>query len=156
MLFRSRRLREQVPDIVLTSDIIVGFPGETTPEFEDTLSLIEEVRFDALFTFIFSPREGTPAASMEDPMPMEEKKANFQRLVDAQNAISAEKHAAYIGRRLRCLVDGVGEEMGYPLVARTPGNRLVRLENGEECLVGSFREVEITGANTWSLTGRLV
>ena len=155
-LDKVRRLREQVPDIVLTSDIIVGFPGETTPEFEDTLSLIEEVRFDALFTFIFSPREGTPAASMEDPMPMEEKKANFQRLVDAQNAISAEKHAAYIGRRLRCLVDGVGEEMGYPLVARTPGNRLVRLENGEECLVGSFREVEITGANTWSLTGRLV
>ena len=155
-LDKVRRLREQVPDIVLTSDIIVGFPGETTPEFEDTLSLIEEVRFDALFTFIFSPREGTPAASMEDPMSMEEKKANFQRLVDAQNAISAEKHAAYIGRRLRCLVDGVGEEMGYPLVARTPGNRLVRLENGEECLVGSFREVEITGANTWSLTGRLV
>lgn len=155
-LDKVRRLREQVPDIVLTSDIIVGFPGETTAEFEDTLSLIEEVEFDALFTFIFSPREGTPAATMEDPMPMEEKKANFQRLVDAQNAISARKHAAYIGKRLRCLVDGVGEEMGYPLVARTPGNRLVRLENGEECLVGSFRQVEITGANTWSLTGRLV
>ena len=154
-LDKVRRLREQVPDIVLTSDIIVGFPGETTPEFEETLSLIEEVRYDALFTFIFSPRRGTPAEKMEDPMPMAEKKANFQRLVDAQNAISAQKHAAYIGKTVRCLIDGLCAEEGFDLTARTPGNRLVRLEKGEESLIGTFREVEITGANTWSLWGRL-
>ncbi len=154
-LDKVKRLREQVPDVVLTSDIIVGFPGETTPEFEETLSLIEQVRYDALFTFIYSPREGTPGAKMEDPMPMTEKKANFQRLVDAQNAISAEKHAAYVGKTVRCLVDGASEESGFALTARTPGNRLVRIEEGGEELIGTFQQVEITGANTWSLWGRL-
>ncbi len=154
-LDKVRRLREQVPDVVITSDIIVGFPGETTPEFEDTLSLIEEVEYDALFTFIYSPREGTPGAKMPDPMPMSEKKANFQRLVDAQNAISARKHAAYMGKTLRCLIDGVCEEEGFALTARTPGNRLVRVKEGGEDLIGTFRNVTITGANTWSLWGEL-
>ena len=154
-LAKVKALREQVPDVVITSDVIVGFPGETTAEFEDTLSLVEEVGFDALFTFIFSPRVGTPAAGMDDPTPMTEKKANFQRLVDAQNAISAQKHAAYIGKTLRCLVDGVCQEEGFALTARTPGNRLVRLETGGEELIGQYLDVEITGANTWSLWGRL-
>ena len=154
-LDKVKRLREQIPDVVITSDIIVGFPGETTPEFEDTLSLIEEVEYDALFTFIYSPREGTPGAKMPDPMPMVEKKANFQRLVDAQNAISAKKHAAYMGKTLRCLIDGVCEEEGFALTARTPGNRLVRVKEGGEDLIGTFRNVTITGANTWSLWGEL-
>ena len=154
-LDKVRRLREQIPGVVLTSDVIVGFPGETTAEFEDTLSLVEEVGYDALFTFIFSPRPGTPAAEMDDPIPMAEKKANFQRLVDAQNAISAKKHAAYIGKTVRCLIDGVCEEEGFALTARTPGNRLVRVETGGEDLIGTYRDVEITGANTWSLWGKL-
>ena len=154
-LDKVKRLREQIPDVVITSDIIVGFPGETTPEFEDTLSLIEEVEYDALFTFIYSPREGTPGAKMPDPMPMVEKKANFQRLVDAQNAISAKQHAAYMGKTLRCLIDGVCEEEGFALTARTPGNRLVRVKEGGEDLIGTFRNVTITGANTWSLWGEL-
>ena len=154
-LDKVRRLREAVPGVVLTSDIIVGFPGETTPEFEETLSLIEEVRYDALFTFIYSPREGTPGARMPDPMPMAEKKANFQRLVDAQNAISAEKHAAYMGKTLRCLIDGACEEEGFALTARTPGNRLVRVKEGSEDLIGTFQNVTVTGANTWSLWGEL-
>ncbi|MDE6107987.1 MAG: tRNA (N6-isopentenyl adenosine(37)-C2)-methylthiotransferase MiaB [Oscillospiraceae bacterium] len=154
-LDKVRRLREQVPDVVITSDIIVGFPGETTAEFEDTLSLVEEVQYDALFTFIYSPREGTPGAKMPDPMPMSEKKANFQRLVDTQNAISAQKHAAYIGKTLRCLVDGLCEEEGFALTARTPGNRLVRVKEGDESLIGTFQDVTITGANTWSLWGEL-
>ena len=154
-LDKVRRLREQVPDVVITSDVIVGFPGETTEEFDDTLSLIEEVRFYALFTFIYSPREGTPAAKMEDPMPMAQKKANFQRLVDAQNAISAEKHAAWVGRTVRCLIDGVSPEEGYTLTARTPGNRLVRLTDGDESLVGTYQDIELTGSNTWSFFGKL-
>ena len=154
-LDKVKRLRQAVPGIVLTSDIIVGFPGETTPEFEETLSLIEEVRYDALFTFIYSPREGTPGAKMPDPMPMEEKKANFMRLVEAQNVISAQKHAEYVGKTLRCLIDGKSDEAGCALTARTPGNRLVRVEAGEESLIGTFRDIEITSANTWSLWGKL-
>ena len=149
-----RRLRELIPDVVLTSDVIVGFPGETEAEFEETLSLLEEVRFDSLFTFIFSPRVGTPAAQMDDPMPHQQKQANFQRLVDLQNQISAEKHAAYVGKTLRCLIDGDSGDARYPLAARTPGNRLVRLDGPAE-LIGQFRQVRITDANTWSLFGEL-
>jgi len=147
-----RRLRALIPDIVLTSDVIVGFPGETTPEFEETLTLLEEVRFDALFTFLYSPRPGTPAARLEDPMPREEKLKNFNRLVELQNRISAQKHAAYIGSVQRCLVDGRCDDGEWALTARTPGNRLVRL-NGPEDLIGQFVPVKITGANTWSLFG---
>jgi tRNA-2-methylthio-N6-dimethylallyladenosine synthase len=155
-LEKVKALRERVPGMVITSDVIVGFPGETTEEFEDTLSLIEEVRFDALFTFIYSPRKGTPAAEMPDPMSRGDKLANFNRLVAAQDAVSAEKHAAYIGQTVRCLVDGKGEDSEFALTARTPGNRLVRLADGGEELIGTFRDVKITGANTWSLTGELV
>ena len=149
-----RRLRALLPDIVLTSDVIVGFPGETTPEFEETLTLLEEVRFDALFTFLYSPRPGTPAAKLDDPMPREEKLQNFNRLVDLQNQISAQKHAAYLGSVQRCLVDGLCEDGEWTLTARTPGNRLVRLK-GPEDLIGQFVPVKITGANTWSLFGEL-
>ena len=95
-----------LPDLVLTSDVIVGFPGETEEEFEETITLIEQVRYDALFTFIFSPRKGTPAASMDDPTGKEEKNRRFDRLCNVQNDISVEIHKAYIGRTLRCLVDG--------------------------------------------------
>lgn len=153
-LEKIRALRTLIPDIVLTSDVIVGFPGETGAEFEDTLKLLEEVRFDALFTFIFSPRQGTPAAAMDDPMPREEKLANFNRLTALQDAISEEKHAAYIGKTVRCLIDGVSDDQRYDLTARTPGNRLVRVVGGRDAL-GQFRDVKITGANKWSLFGEL-
>ena len=153
-LEKIRDLKSLIPDIVLTSDIIVGFPGETTEEFEDTLKVLEEVRFDALFTFIYSPRVGTPAAKMEDPMPREEKLANFNRLVALQDTSSEEKHAAYIGKTVRCLLDGVSDDPRYDLTARTPGNRLVRVTGDREAL-GQFRDVKITGANKWSLFGEL-
>jgi len=147
-------LRALIPDVVLTSDIIVGFPGETQAEFEETLDLLERVRFDALFTFIYSPRAGTPAAQMPDPTPREAKLKNFNRLVELQNQISAQKHAAYVGRTLRCLVDGLSGEESFPLSARTPGNRLIRVKGGGE-LIGRFVNVKVTGANTWSLFGEL-
>ena len=148
-------LKSLIPDIVLTSDVIVGFPGETTGEFEDTLKVLEEVRYDALFTFIYSPRVGTPAASMPDPMSREEKLANFNRLTALQDKISEEKHAAYVGKTLRCLIDGVSEDEKFDLTARTPGNRLVRL-TGDKSAVGQFRDVKITDSNKWSLFGELV
>ena len=154
-LDKIRALRALIPDIVLTSDVIVGFPGETTPEFEDTLKVLEEVRFDALFTFIYSPRVGTPAAKMDDPMSREEKLQNFNRLVALQDSISEEKHAAYIGKTMRCLVDGESGDSRYPLSARTPGNRLVRL-TGDPAVIGQFVQVKITDANKWSLFGEMV
>ena len=148
-------LRARISDVVLTSDVIVGFPGETTAEFEETLSLIEQVRFDALFTFIYSPRKGTPAAEMDDPMSKEEKSANFNRLVEAQNRISLEKHQAYIGTVQRCLIDGESDDARCNLNARTPGNRLVHL-NGDLSLIGTFADVKITGCSTWALFGELM
>jgi len=140
-----------MPELVLTSDVIVGFPGETVEEFEETISLIEAVRYDSLFTFIFSPRPGTPAASMEDPTPKEEKNRRFDRLCAVQNSISEELHKAYIGKTMRCLVDGTDNEF---LTARTEGGRLVRL-SGDKSLIGTFANITITGATTWSLTGTL-
>ena len=147
-------LRERVPDIVLTSDVIVGFPGETAEEFEQTLSLVEEVRFDALFTFIYSPRRGTPAAELPDPMSKEEKSANFNRLVAAQDQISHEKHRAYVGTVQRCLVDGLSDDPRNNLNARTAGGRLVHL-TGDPALVGRFVDVKIIDCSTWALFGEL-
>ena len=140
-----------MPDLVLTSDVIVGFPGETEEEFEETISLIQQVHYDALFTFIFSPRTGTPAASMDDPTPKEEKNRRFDRLCAVQNAISEQIHQTYIGKTLRCLVDGQDKEL---LTARTEGGRLVRFA-GCNSLIGTFQNITITGATTWSLTGDL-
>ena len=146
-----RYAKSVMPDLVLTSDVIVGFPGETAEEFEETMTLIEQVRYDALFTFIFSPRAGTPAASMDDPTPKAEKNARFDRLCNLQNTISEEIHHAYVGKTLRCLVDGVD---GDQLTARTEGGRLIRFEGSEE-LIGQYIPVTVTGSTTWSLTGTL-
>ena len=140
-----------MPGLVLTSDVIVGFPGETEEEFEETVSLIQQVHYDSLFTFIFSPRTGTPSAKMEDPTPKEEKNRRFDRLCQVQNAISEEIHRGYIGSIQRCLVDGMD---GQLLTARTEGGRLVRFA-GDQALIGSFKDLRITGATTWSLTGEL-
>ena len=140
-----------MPDLVLTSDVIVGFPGETEAEFEETISLIQTVHYDALFTFIFSPRTGTPAASMEDPTPKEEKNRWFDKLCAVQNEISVQIHENYVGKTLRCLVDGVDKDM---LTARTEGGRLVRFAGCPE-LIGTYQNLTITGATTWSLTGEL-
>ena len=140
-----------MPDLVLTSDVIVGFPGETEEEFEETISLIEAVHYDSLFTFIFSPRPGTPAANMEDPTPKEEKSRRFDRLCEVQNRISVEIHNNYIGKTMRCLVDGRDKDL---LTARTEGGRLVRFA-GCDSLIGTYQNVKITGATTWSLIGEM-
>ena len=140
-----------MPDLVLTSDVIVGFPGETEEEFEETISLIKEVRYDSLFTFIFSPRTGTPAATMDDPTSKEEKNRRFDRLCAVQNRISEEIHESYVGKTMRCLIDGTDKDF---LTARTEGGRLVRF-TGDPSVIGSYRNITITGATTWSLTGEL-
>ena len=139
-----RYARRVMPDLVLTSDIIIGFPGETEAEAMDTVSLINEVHFDALFTFIFSPRPGTPAAKLDDPTPREEKQKWFDALCNAQNA--------YIGRTVRVLVEGESDDADWPLSARTEGNRLVRMK-GDKSLIGTFTTAKISGSNTWALYG---
>ncbi len=147
--------RKVMPNLVLTSDVIIGFPGETEAEAMDTVSLVEEAKFDALFTFIFSPRPGTPAAEMDDPVPRAEKQKWFDRLLEVQNAQSAAVHAACVGKTLRVLVDGESGDEAFPLSARTEGNRLVRLK-GDVSRIGTFASAKITGSNTWSLCGELL
>jgi tRNA-2-methylthio-N6-dimethylallyladenosine synthase len=147
--------RKYMPDIVLTSDIIVGFPGETEDEFNQTLYVLEQARFDALFTFIYSKREGTPAASMPDLVPKAEKQRRFDKLLQLQNAISEEKHAQYVGKTLRVLIDSASGDPRYPLSARTNGGRLVHL-CGDMDIIGSFQNAKITDSNTWALYGELI
>ena len=147
--------RKVMPELVLTSDVIIGFPGETEAEAMETVALVEQVRFDALFTFIFSPRPGTPAAKMDDPVPRAEKQVWFDRLCDAQNKISEEIHAQYVGRTLRCLIDGQSDDSRWPLTARTAGGRLVHLV-GDASAIGNYQDVKITDSNTWALFGEMV
>jgi tRNA-2-methylthio-N6-dimethylallyladenosine synthase len=141
--------RKHMPEIVITSDIIVGFPGETEEDFLDTLDVIEKAEFDALFTFIYSKRSGTPAADMEDFATREEKLDRFNRLLELQNSISEQKHAALVGTVQRVLVDGEAENELYPYNARTNGGRLVHIAGRAE--IGSFYDVLITDSNTWAL-----
>ena len=143
-----------MPDLVLTSDIIIGFPGETEDEAMDTVSLIREVRYDALFTFIYSPRPGTPAAKMPDPATRAEKQVWFDKLCDAQNEISAELHREYVGKSVKVLVDGESDDVRYPLSSRTAGGRLVHL-SGDKSLVGQYVTANITDSNTWALFGEV-
>ncbi len=147
--------KEVIPDIVLTSDVIVGFPGETDEEFEDTLDVLKKVRFDSLFTFIYSPRKGTPAAGMPDPFTREDKQRRFDRLLELQYAISAEKHAEYVGRTVRVLVDGETGDEKANLSSRTAGGRLVHIR-GDADNIGKFKDVKITGSTTWALFGEIV
>ena len=146
--------RKVMPELVLTSDVIIGFPGETEAEAMETVALVKEVEFDALFTFIFSPRPGTPAAKLDDPVPRAEKQVWFDRLCQAQNEISARRHAAYVGKTLRVLVDGETDDSRWPLSGRTAGGRLVHLV-GDRSAIGTYRYVTVTDSNTWALFGEL-
>ena len=151
-LEKVRYARSVMPELVLTSDIIIGFPGETEEEAMDTVALIQEVRYDALFTFIYSPRPGTPAAKLPDPASRAEKQVWFDRLLDAQNSISAGLHRAYVGKTVRVLVDGGSGDKTWPLSSRTAGGRLVHLK-GDHGLIGSYAEARIVDSNTWALFG---
>ena len=147
--------RKYMPDLVLTTDIIVGFPNESEEEFEDTIKLVEQVRYDAMFTFIYSKRVGTPAASMPDPYTREDKQRHFDRLTEVANRISGEKHKEYEGKTLRVLVDGETGRDEYNLSSRTNGGRLVHLK-GDKALIGRFVDVKITASNTWALYGEVL
>ena len=145
--------KEKIENVSLTSDIIVGFPGETYEDFKETLSLIREVEFTSLFTFIFSPRVGTPAEKMDDPVPAEEKSKWFQELLDVQEEIAAKRCSSMVGKTEKVLIESVKEKTGE-LNARTSGNIIVELE-GDKSLIGTFQNAEITSARNWILKGKL-
>ena len=143
--------KEKIHGLSLTSDIIVGFPGETYEDFKETISLVREVEFTSLFTFIYSPRVGTPAAKMDDPVPYEEKSKWFRELLDVQEEIAAKRCSEMVGSNLRVLVEGVNEKTGE-LNCRTSGNIVVEVPGSPE-LVGDFCNVQITKARNWILKG---
>lgn len=150
-----QRLREAAPGIAISTDIIVGFPGETEEEFEDTLTLAEKVQYDSAFTFLYSIRKGTPAAEYEDQIPELVKHERFNRLVDVINRCSSEKNAAYIGRTERVLIEGLSKKGSDMLSGRTDSFKLVDFP-GDASLIGQIRDVRITDANTFSLKGALI
>jgi len=148
------KARELMPQLTLTSDIIVGFPGETDDDFADTLRLLDEVKFDSLFAFCYSPRPGTPAAERSDKIPHEVQSARFAVLMQKQEQIAKERNAALLGKNLRVLFDGVSDRDGY-LTARTPGNLLIEVQ-APVSLVGSFANITVSEAHAWQLKGTLV
>ncbi len=140
-----------MPDLSVTSDVIVGFPGETYDEFKDTLSLIEQVKFTSLFTFIFSPRPGTKAYSMPDGVSREEKGRWFKELTDLQESVAGKRTASMKGKTYRVLVEGETKNKGI-LSGRTEGNVIIEFA-GDESLIGNFVTVEVTEPKTWVVYG---
>lgn len=142
-----------MPELSITSDVIVGFPGETYEEFKDTLSLIERVKYTSLFTFIFSPRPGTKAYSMPDPVSRDEKGRWFKELTDLQESIAAQRTASMKGKTYRVLVEEIAKGEGM-LSGRTQGNVIIEFP-GDESLIGSFANVTVTNPRTWIVYGEL-
>ena len=138
----------------ITSDVIVGFPGETYEEFQDTLSLVKEVGATSLFTFIYSPRQGTPAAKMDDPVPHKEKARWMAELLALQEQISAEQMQLHRGETFKCFVSGKGKLGDNYVAARTDGNLIIEFE-GDDSLIGSFQNVKVIEPLTYVLRGEL-
>lgn len=146
------KLRESAPDISITTDLIVGFPGETEEDFADTLDLVQRVEFDVGFCFRYSPRTGTPAASMEDQIPEDLKMRRLYELLKVQDEISMAKNEAIVGACQEILVDGFNPKDNSQLTGRTKSNKIVFFSS-QENLIGQFVNVKIVGAGNWSLRG---
>ncbi len=148
------KLRVAIPDISLTSDIIVGFPGETEDDFEQTLSMLREIRFDMVYSFIYSKRKGTPAAEMENAVDDKEKSARFDRLLKTQEQISLECNKAYEGKVYRVLVDGMSKNEGV-YSARTATNKLVHFSYDRDC-IGKYMNVRVDRADAFAIYATVV
>ncbi len=146
--------KKVMPDLTITSDVIVGFPGETYEEFLDTIKLLKRVEFDNLFTFIYSRRSGTPAAVMEEQIPDEEKSNRFNQLLSELHPISKMKNDLLVGKTLKVFVESVSKTDKSVLTAKTEGGKTVDFK-GSEDLIGKFVNVEITESKTWFLIGNL-
>jgi tRNA-2-methylthio-N6-dimethylallyladenosine synthase len=155
-----RRLRAAMPDIALSTDIIVGFPGETEGDFEDTLSLVREVAFSSAYTFIYSKREGTPAAKVVDPTPHEVIQARFDRLANLVAELAHDANQRDLGATVEVLVEGPSKRDGAVLVGHSRKNQTVHFRAPEGIdarqLVGSMCDVHVDEARTWYLAGTLV
>lgn len=151
----AHKIKKAIPNVAFTTDIIVGFPGETDEQFEETLSLVREVGYDAAYTFIYSPREGTPAAVMEDNVPMEVKSERLQRLNAAISEYSRQSNDRLLGAAVEVLVEGVSKNNDSMLSGRTRTNKLVHFE-GSRDLVGTFVNVQITDTKTWYIKGDMI
>jgi len=149
------KLKEAVPGITMSTDIIVGFPGETEEDFEETLDLVRQVRYDSAFTFLYSIRKGTPAEKYENQIPEEIKHQRFNRLVDLVNSISAEKNSRYVGTVQKVLVEGPSKTGSRTFAGRTDGFKLVNFR-GDASMTGRILDVKITKSNTFSLEGEVV
>ena len=144
------RLRARIPDVSLTTDVIVGFPGETEADFEDTMDVLRRVRFDAVFSFIYSPRRGTPAAEMPDPVPHETSTARFSRMLEEQNAISLERNRRFEGRALRVLAEEVSRTDPSKITGRGDSPRPIHFASPPD-VIGQFVTVRVTRADTFAL-----
>ncbi len=149
-----QKVKTAIPNIALTSDIIVGFPGETNEDFAETLDVIQKVEFDALYTFIYSPRKGTPAEKMEDVLTKEEKQANFQKLLNVQNDISKKKNEQYLDKTVELLVEGYSKNNPEVLTGRTRTGKIVNFK-GDENMIGELIDVKINEVQTWSMAGKI-
>ncbi|GLI56045.1 tRNA-2-methylthio-N(6)-dimethylallyladenosine synthase [Propionigenium maris DSM 9537] len=151
----AAKIKERVPGAALTADIIVGFPGETEEDFLDTLDVVRTSKFDNAFMFMYSPRKGTKAATMDCQIDQEVKKERLQRLIEVQNEASKELSLAFVGKTEKVFVEGPSKKNKAVLSSRTSTNKIVLFE-GESSLEGEFVEVKITDAKTWTLYGELV
>lgn len=149
------KIKKAIPNVTLTTDIIVGFPNETDEQFEETMTLFEEVGFDTAYTYIYSPREGTPAAKMQDNVSMEVKKERLQRLNKLVNETSAKAMAQYEGQTVKVLVEGESKKDPEVLSGYTEKNKLVNFRAPKE-VIGEIVEVKVTDAKTWSLDGEYI
>jgi len=149
------KLRAKVPGISITTDIIAGFPGETEEDFEETLDLLERIRFDFAFTFIYSKRAGTPAAEKEGQVPAETVKDRFDRLVRVQNRISRQINDRLLGQEVEVLVEGTSSSNKRMYTGRTRTNKVVNFR-GDESMVGKLVNVRVDNVQTWSLGGSVV
>ena len=148
-------MKEKVPDIVITTDIIVGFPGETEEDFEGTLDALKKVRYDMIYSFIYSPRKGTPAAEMENQIPPAIQSERFSRLLALQNDIAYEINQKHLGETIRVLCDGPSKNNPDMLCGRTEGNKIVLFE-GSAYNTGKYVNIKINKCETFALVGEIV
>lgn len=148
-------VKKHIQDVSVTTDIICGFPTETEKEFQETLSLVKQVRYESAFMYYYSPRPGTKAAEMDGHLSDEEKKERLARLIEVQNVISKEESAKQIGKVVEVLVDSKAARGDNHVAGRNLANRTVNFE-GNESMVGTFQKVEITEARNWTLSGKLI
>ena len=150
------KAKREIPDLAFSTDIMIGFPGETDQDVEDTIDICEQVRYDSAFTFIYSKRRGTPAAKMLDQIPEDVKHERFERVLEVVNRISGEKNAEYMGKTLEVLVEGTSKKNEAVLTGKSRHNKTVNFTGGDKSMIGKLVQVKITDPKSFSLNGELV